>query len=589
MRKTVFTYPGSDLDRGRTLIALLGSFWARTYTGVDQVHSYVSATAHTVNQTHKNLLETIAAISRYDVPLFHTETVQPIVIKLSELNSTRVAIDQFDFNTEQFDGDTNFNVVSAKNTYAFPIPEKLNDVAHIFNRITFPTATLQRGTDFFIDRTRRAIIFAENPFENPAFLRRAATTNNSSDEELTLWCFNAKFDYDYVYEQFAYAVGLKLSTGQGYKDLTNAIFTALVDGGISAAALDTALSAICGIPTTVEPEERVEVINYDNAGLLIVTDRNVYRFAAAAVPRVAEGQTVRAGTQLVRGVEISEFFVGNAYTNLIASEEQQGVLICRPPADTLLSANDWEILATELEDEILLNPNTPICQRIKNELTALALDGGFLSACFYGDLVFENKQVPLNVDVNHPSGYTYVNFELGGYPADIARFFDEVHIRGVAAAKKAQEPCPPNRRRRGTLAHYLDRRKQPAGEPLPSHLPSTINPLQFLIENVLRNNVFVVRIVVSALGQNQIGLYNIRQLHQLLPPQTAMIVVFELGAQKDVIAGNTAVDSIGLTTFMGMEPQIDNIVPCTNDIEDFSIPCVKDYGATAKVVSGTCQ
>ncbi len=589
MKKQTFVYPGSDLDRGRTLVALLGSFWARTYTGVDQVHSYVGATAQIVNQTYRNLLALLAGLSRRDVPLLHEETISPLVLRRSELNSFRVAADRFDLNNEQFDGDTLFNVPGQTGTFAFPIPEQLRDVAQVLNRITFPTAALQRGTDFFIDADRAAIVFAENPFDNPAFLRRAINSGDATDEELTLWCFNSKFDYEYVYTQFAYAIGVKLKTSQGYKDLMNAIFDALVSGGASVAALDAALAAICGIPVTIEKEERVEVISYDRQGLLIVTDKHVYRFPENAVPRVTLEQVVKAGTQLIRGVDISEFFVGNTYTNLISPANQNDGLICRPPADTILASTEWEGITTEGEEDILLNPNAPQCQKIRPELPALALDSGFLSACFYGDLVFENKQVPLEINVNHPSGFTFVSFEIGGYPADVERFFNDVHIRGVQDATSTRPPCPPRKRRGGTLAHFLDKRVQPAGEPTAAHLPSTINPLQFLVENVLRNNIFVVRIVVSALGQNQIGLYNIRQLRQLLPPQTAMIVVFEMGAQADAVAGDNAVRSTDLFTFVGMEPQIDTIIPCTNDIEDFSVPCVRDFGATARLVSGTCQ
>ncbi len=88
MTKNEYVYPGSDLDRSKTLISLLGTFWSRTYTAIDQISSYVGATAYTVAQTHRNLLETAAALSRYEVPLFHHETLVPIVLRRSQ-NCTR--------------------------------------------------------------------------------------------------------------------------------------------------------------------------------------------------------------------------------------------------------------------------------------------------------------------------------------------------------------------------------------------------------------------------------------------------------------------------------------------------------------------
>jgi hypothetical protein len=572
MRKNEFVYPGSDLDRSRNLVAALGSFWADIYTGSDQVKSYALATAQTVNQTYQNLLELVASMSRYDVPLFHTETLFPVVLKRSQLNTLAAAITQFDKNTAQFDSELRFDVTPNVNFYTFPLPAKMVDVVQLFNRITFPTAALSKNIDYTLDLDRGTIVFAANPFDNHAFLRRPVD-GAPGDEEITLWAFCGKFDYELVFNQFAYAVGLKLQTSQGYKDLTNAVITALVEGGLTAEALDAAIAAICGIPVSVEPRETVELVDHDATHLLIVTDKTVYKFSPTAVPRVEPDQVIRAGTQLVQGVDVYEFFVGNTYTR--AGEDQQ--LICCPPPNTLLATNTWEGITTEGAEDILLDPNNEQCQTTRRNLLALALDSGFLSACFYGDLVFENKTVPLEIDTAHPSGYTYIRFSVGGYPADVERFFDEVHYRGILAAQAAADPCLP-KKRRGTLAQLLDRRVNASTQPTAAHLPKTINPLKFLVENALRNNVFVVRIVVSALGANPAGLYNIRQLYRLLPPQTAMIVVFELDADKDSITPENHV-SEALAMFTGAEPVLDEIPESL----------VQDLGATARLVSGTCQ
>jgi len=217
------------------------------------------------------------------------------------------------------------------------------------------------------------------------------------------------------------------------------------------------------------------------------------------------------------------------------------------------------------------------CRVPRPDISALALDSGFLSACFYGDLVFENKDVPLEIDAEHPSGFTYVKFGLGGLPADVERFFDELHMRGIQAALLPPDPCFPGRRL-GTLAQLLDRRAQPDGQPTAQHLPQTINPLKFLVENVLRNNVFVVRIFVPALGQNHLGLYNIRHLRQLIPPQTAMLVVFELAVDLDTLRAEDHITE-SVHTFTGMNRLADTI-PDT---------LIRDIGATARLISGTCQ
>ena len=576
MQKQAFTYPGTDFDKSRTLLGLLGSFWARTFTGRDQVESYVRGTAHMANQTYRNLLEVVAALSRYDVPLFHEETIVPVVIKRSDLNSAQTTNTLFDDGTQLFNGATAFNTAPSNvSFFSFPLPENLAAVGQFFNRITFPTAALLSDVDFAIDRKRSAIIFKENPFNNPAFLRRAISTGGAADEELTLWGFCGQFDYDLIFNQFAYAVGIKLQTSQGYKDLVNAIITALVDGGISAASLDLALAAICGVPVSLEPTEVVEVVNYDATGLFVATDKAVYRFNMDAAPSVAVGQVITAGTQLIRGIDIKEFFVGNAYAPSFAENDR---LVAAPPARDVLVDNVFEQPDAGNNAAVILGPVTTACQNVRRELTALALDGGYLSACFYGDLVFENRVVPLEVITDHHTNYTYLRFKIGGFPADVDKFFDEIHFRGTEEAKNPLPPCDNPPRRRGTLAHLLDSRVQAATEPTAANLPSTINPLQFLVENVLRNNVFVVRILVSALGPNSIGLYNIRHLRQLLPPQTGMIVVFELVPGTDTIDPEDSVTEV-ITRFTGLQPQRDTVSPLF----------VRDAGVTARLVSGTCQ
>lgn len=621
MKKNEYTYPGSDLDRSKVLISLLGSFWARTYTGIDQIHSYVDAGAYTVAQSHRDLLAAVAALSRYDVPLFHEELLYPLVLRRSQLNTAITNTVAFDREKRQFDGRLSFDVAVDNKLFSFPLPEKFVGAENLFNKITFPTVSLAADIDFTVDLARKALVFVSNPFDNPGILRRAVTTNEQQDEEIVLWAFCGKFDYEYVFNQFAYALGIKLKTSQNYKDLINAIFSGFVDGGLSARNLDAAVSAICGIPLVAEAQELVEVVEYDAAGLLIVTDKSVYKFHEDATPAVGVGSVVRAGDYLVRGFEVNEFFVGNTY--LRENEDP----VDRPETTKLLATNIYETIAAENDEDLLVSAAAD-CP-VRKDLAALALDNSFLSTCFFGDLVFENKVVPLLVDEDHNSGYTFVRFELGGFPADVERFFEEVHDRGIESAKTARIACflnpneyrsyadlpekgivgqiyktiddnryydwlPPQSeiepgryeqitqvppfKKLGTLAHLLDKRRQPSGEPTADNLPTEINPLRFLVENVLRNNVFVVRINVAALGQNRLGLYNIRHLRQVIPPQTAMIVVFELTLKSDTIDAEEYVPD-ALTAFTGIEPQLDTV----------DETYVKDRGVLINRISGTCQ
>lgn len=662
MSKQEFVYPGTDLDRSRVLLALLGSFWAKTYIGTDQLKSYTTATALTVAQTHRNLLEVVAALSRFSVPVFHEELLIPIVIRKSQVNSQATNNAKFDRGAYQFDGSIRFDIPLDSDLFAFPVDPALRTVKQVLNKITFPTAVYFEGVDFFIDVENHAIRFTTNPFENDAFLRRPIYTDNAvTDEEIVLWGFCSESDYNHIFNQFAYAVGIKLKSSENYRQLMNAVITGLIDAGASSATLDMALSAICGVPLTIEPEETVEVVATDSRGLFIATDKHVYRFRDTAEPLVAVGTKTTVGTHLVRCFETKEFFSLNSYRYPEDPEDT----IPRPEQNpTSLVTNLFEPLVTESDNDLVVNLTEEISLAARKELLGLAVDHGFLAACFLGDLVFENKLVPLEVQERHPSGYTYVHFGLGGFPADVRQFFDEIHARGIELAETVinfrvtprpgqailcWDPPPvhtrrdvlsysvqysadggktwlavpgtitdqtvilnglddaidyvfrvapnfetsagpyatttvtdikpvPSRFRKGTLAHVLDKHIQAGTEPTADRLPALINPMRFLIENVLRNNVFVVRIVVSAVGADALKLYNVRHLRKLMPPQTAMIIIFDLDGATDKIKGDIMIGEAQII-YKGAEPRADSI--------DDSY--VIDNGATLKILSGTCQ
>jgi hypothetical protein len=151
--------------------------------------------------------------------------------------------------------------------------------------------------------------------------------------------------------------------------------------------------------------------------------------------------------------------------------------------------------------------------KIPAGLQSLAVGSGVLAEGYYQDLVFQNMTVPTVVTTD-ANGFTELQFQIGGFPGDVTAFWDSVHAAGLAAGQ--------------TLADLLDTRPVKDGQPTAIALPTTINPLQFLISNVLRSNAFVVMFTPSSGNSNAIGFDNLRLLHKILPPQTIMFVVIKL-------------------------------------------------------------
>jgi hypothetical protein len=190
---------------------------------------------------------------------------------------------------------------------------------------------------------------------------------------------------------------------------------------------------------------------------------------------------------------------------------------------------------------------------------------GFLPGGFSDGIGFSNKDVPLVVET--VDGKTKVSFELGGLPTDVELFWELTHQRGLASGK--------------TLANYLDVRENPTDEPGAASLPATVNPLQFLVENVLRYNAFVVKIKVSAISGNVIS----KLVRKITPPWTACILLLDIDIDDpevllEAAASETAPGySESVSSFVGAEPQDETISG-----EDYLVEKV-----SIRLVNGVCR
>jgi hypothetical protein len=108
-----------------------------------------------------------------------------------------------------------------------------------------------------------------------------------------------------VYLQFGYAIGERLKSSPGYRDLVNGVLDALVEG-TSARAVQAILSACCDVPFA-GGDETVGYVADDGRSLWVNTDKAAYRFDRAAAPVVAAGDAVRAGDPLTDAVTVFDF------------------------------------------------------------------------------------------------------------------------------------------------------------------------------------------------------------------------------------------------------------------------------------------
>jgi hypothetical protein len=458
-------YPRNDLDRPNVIQQLLGSFWSVVYQGQDFVGDLCSSKARLATQAQQNLVELLASVSRYTIPVFHREYWTTLTIRESHLvrqfepaviyDATATAVWSAGLGGNQFGQllpASTLNDVLAAHLHRAPL---------LVNRMLQPSVTLVDGIDYRTDFDR--ITFYENPFHNNLIpkVELLGAQGEVIDREITLWIYGGEWDLSNVYNQFGYALSLYARSSENYKTLVNAILDATTIG-TTAQAQRLMFAATTGIPVVVEAQETVEYIVNESTKMQIITDQHVYTFAPSTVPTVVVGQEVYAGDTLTDALQLYELHRGSS---------------------AILPEFDYLTISSEL------------------------LHGYYLSG-----LTFVNDDVPLDATATM-TGDIQVSWQLLGPAVDVQRFWQEVRQREQSS---------------GVTLGQLIHDSTGATTPLTlGSLPTTINPLQFLVDNLLRANAAIVRIRHrSGSPANSIPL-PIEYIRRVQPPHTHLLILQE--------------------------------------------------------------
>lgn len=505
-----FTWP-TELDDSRRLIEVVGSFWAQTYGGNSLVESLLHAKAQEHAQAHDDLLELVAAMSRFKLPVFHTENWSLLAIRESDLNQANLPL--FD-GTYRFDGQIAYDVPAVTPLFAWAVPPGLVTADVISEQITDSARTHVRGVDFYVDAG--AVWFRENPFSSPtARIDDVYVGGEVTDRVTALWIYRGKYDWGTIRTQFGYILNADFPSSENYKALVNATFDGLVEG-TTARCVEDLLSAACDVPLA-KGTETVKYVVPGGDKTWVITDLNAYGFSPDAVVTVSAGDVVHAGDSLTDAMVFYEFTDGT----------------------------------------------------VPDEVRAMTVGRGTLAAGYFQELTFENTTVPLVVE-EEVDGYTKVSFEISGWPADVEKFWDDVHAKGVES--------------NDTLAMRLDRRTTKTGQPTAVALPLTVNPLELLIGAVFRGNLFAVKVRPAAFGPDALGLHAARMLRKLVPPQTAYLVIVQVDYEDERVV----MDGPGTDAAPGYEEDVD--VYLGNTIEETILPA--DYvteGVRVYQIEGHCR
>ena len=490
------------------LQSTLGTFWSKIFGAPDQVQSLAAGRQVLGQQLELELQRVLDSLSRQTVQPAHQQNWVRLQLLASECVTP---VRPFD-DTENFDAGWRFGDTTTG--FSFPLPAGLQAAAIILNRVTWPSLWWQNVADFRIVGDR--IQFRSDPREDIRIAQVPVYVDGEEvDTQLTLWLYGAEFRTNDVSDHFGCLLDLQAVPGsQAYRDIVNALLDCLVSGPTVTNVLRT-LATITDTPLATAPGTVTAVLR-DKRSLHVITETDVYSYPLTAIASVAVGDVISVGQQLVDTVTLVEIRNG--------------------------LSPDW--------------------------LRGIAVGPQHLASCFLGELLFENREVPLVVQTNTPSHFTRLSFELGGFPADQTHFFDLLHQRGVTEAIRPIAECEQTETithigttgdavyRRATLAHRLDTREIAIGEPTSGYLPTTVNPLQLLLSLCGRSSTAVVRIKVAGL-RDASRLHYLRELRRTLPSHVFFVVVLELTTAPDAVTLSQAADY--LQAGVATEPLTDTV------------------------------
>lgn len=86
--------------------------------------------------------------------------------------------------------------------------------------------------------------------------------------------------------------------------------------------------------------------------------------------------------------------------------------------------------------------------------------------------------------------------------------------------------------RKGTLAHFLDKRAVSIEEPTAEDLPTTVNPFEFVRNNLLKNNCVIIKLKHSEI-QYSTALLGL--LDELTPAEQYIFIYIDVDDLREII------------------------------------------------------
>ena len=472
-------YPPEDFDRGITLMQQLGSFWNLIFQDADRLQAHIRSSGNEHGQTYLDFLEAVACVSRLNVPVFHTENWYLMTLKRSDCAAVMSIYEPNDlvYGYQPSGGGRPAGFMQVYGGEDWPgvvqavLPPPLVDVPFTIHNLVVNPSLTLVRGTDYDVDADRGTI----RFKADPFANPLVPRRDIVDANGNVT------DTE---------IALWVYKGQFDLDYVYMQF---------GYALGMQMKSSQGYKDLLNAFWDMYVLG-PSLGLL-----------SAFMSALSGAQTCLDATETVAVV--------------LANEMEQVVVTDThvykfPLAAGLLVAVGDEIHAgAPLSDAFVIRELSGVTFDL-SLLSALSITDRLASGPFTSSLTFRNHDAALTY-VGVEDGKAMVTFETSGFPGDIDAFWDDVQARGVAAGK--------------TLANYLDVRATPVGEPGPASLPATINPAEFIVGQLMKSNLFVIRLRLASFWPDSPGVAVLGRLREVIPPHTTFLIYLELSPGPEVV------------------------------------------------------
>jgi len=486
--------PDNSFLNGNITLNSLGSFWSRWFDDSGKLISLYDAEGIMHYQAYMDLLEAIDALSVHQVPVFKTTQWQYITLKESELNGIAAVPNKYDSSGLTFESNL---------------------------AITYDGTTLDQAYAFNLDSTLETMPMLYNRVLNPSLVLAAGVDYTYDVVSSNLILYSNPFENSLIPMR-------KIVDDNGDvvdREIRMWAFNATWDHEYVwkhfGYVVDMQLSSS----------------EYYKMFIGAIWDSLVF---GSSIEALQAALTAMSGVPFALEEETVLAIYATDVKNIV--ETTNNLYECAVASTVLVTVGQQLDKGDNIFDAVtVLEPEDP---SVYGTVLRMSLDAGTLGG-YGGPVILDNSNVDIEyIGVDPNNGKAIAQFEVRGDVTVVNEFWASVHRKGLESGQ--------------TFAEAIDIRNTAVTQPKASDLPELVNPMTFVIDEFMRNNLYIITVKPEYFATGAPGLGVFKWIKKYLPPQTSYMIFVEI--QQGIEYYNiTANDTVATASGVHVEDLVTGI------------------------------